>query len=401
MAKIMVIAGGDWQTPIVRTIKKMGHQVICSNLYEDSPAFKYADYGEVANVLDKDANLEIAQKHMPDAVLTDQSDLAVPTVAYVAEKMGLKGIGEDKAKLFTNKYMMREFCEKNGFPYPKYKLCSSYAEAVVFLGDVLKGRAIIKPVDSQSSRGIHVVHNVEELEVAYPDALQYSNSMNAVLLEEYIDGKEFTVDGIKTNEGYWVTAISKKNHYAYNPSIAQELLFSHYDCDKEYEYDELRNINKEMVLKMDLPFGLTHAEYKYMNGQYYLIEIAARGGGTKISSDIVPIMSGINTNEILIDTLLGKERSVDVSYINDVCAMLGFFDFKPGRVKAIEGVKTVQTYSGVQDIGLNLKPGDSIENAKDDRSRVGYYILWASNYEKLRELEKKVKDTIRIVYEGE
>ena len=42
----------------------MGHFVICSNLYEDSPAFVYADVCEVANVLDKEKNLEIAKKYM-------------------------------------------------------------------------------------------------------------------------------------------------------------------------------------------------------------------------------------------------------------------------------------------------------------------------------------------------
>lgn len=54
MAKIMVIAGGEWQCPIVQTAKSMGHTVICSNLYEDSPAFTYADVGEVADVLDRE-----------------------------------------------------------------------------------------------------------------------------------------------------------------------------------------------------------------------------------------------------------------------------------------------------------------------------------------------------------
>lgn len=399
MARVMVIAGGDWQCPIVKTAKKMGHQVVCSNLYEKSPAFAYADFGEVADVLDKETNLKIAKKYMPDAVLTDQSDIAVTTVAYIAEKLGLKGIGEDKAKLFTNKYEMRKFCEEKGFPYPKYKLCSSYEEALKFFSESIEGPAIIKPIDSQSSRGIHIVHTAEELWGNYQDALKYSNAMQAILVEEYINGKEFTVDGIKTSAGYWVTAISKKNHFAYNPSVAQELLFSNYD--EEYDYDALRRINKEMVLKMGMPFGLTHAEYKYMNGKFYLIEIAARGGGTKISSDIVPIMSGVNTNEVYINLLLDKEQEIKISYDKDIYAVLGFFDFKPGKVKAIKGIEKVKKYVGVKDIAINVKPGEYVEYAKDDRSRVGHYILWASGYERLRKLEAEIKSTIEIIYEGE
>ncbi len=53
MAKIMVIAGGDWQIELIKKAKSMGHFVICSNLYENSPAFLYADACEVSDVLDK------------------------------------------------------------------------------------------------------------------------------------------------------------------------------------------------------------------------------------------------------------------------------------------------------------------------------------------------------------
>ncbi len=77
MAKIMVIAGGDWQIELIKKAKSMGHYVICSNLYEDSKGFRYADAGEVADVLDKEANLTIAKKYMPDAVISDQSDIVI------------------------------------------------------------------------------------------------------------------------------------------------------------------------------------------------------------------------------------------------------------------------------------------------------------------------------------
>ena len=71
MSTIMVIAGGDWQIELIKKAKSMGHYVICSNLYKDSKGFKYADLGEVADVLDKQKNLEIAKKHSPDAVISD------------------------------------------------------------------------------------------------------------------------------------------------------------------------------------------------------------------------------------------------------------------------------------------------------------------------------------------
>ena len=57
MERVLVIAGGEWQTPLVKKVKELGYEVVNSNLYENSPAFAFADFCEVADVLDKKKNL--------------------------------------------------------------------------------------------------------------------------------------------------------------------------------------------------------------------------------------------------------------------------------------------------------------------------------------------------------
>lgn len=392
--KIMIIAGGDWQSPLVKKAKAMGHYVICSNLYEDSPAFPYADACEVANVLDKEKNLEIARKYMPDAVITDQSDIAVPTVAYLNHQLGLRGIGEEKAALFTDKSLQRQFCKEHGFASPDFRVCHQVEEAAEFLQQHKK--IIIKPLDSQSSRGVYTVENREELERYFQDTLSYSNREKAILAEEYVDGVEFTVDGIKCEDRYQVLAISEKQHYPENMNVARELFFG--NTNTKFDYDQLRQVNTRMVMAMGLPFGVTHAEYKYMNGQYYLIEIAARGGGTKISSDIVPIMSGIDSNEALIRMALGEQVDLPEADRSEIYASLKFLGFRPGRVKKIEGIEKICKMPGVVDLGLNFREGEEIQPMRDDRSRQGYYIAWAKGEQALRELQQKVEENLQITY---
>lgn len=392
MARVMVIAGGTWQCPIVKLAKNKGHYVICSNLYEDSPAFEYADVGIVANVLDKKKNLKIAQKYKPDAVLTEQTDIAVSTVAYLAEQLGVKGIGNEIAARFTNKYLMRKFTDEAGFTSPAYTLCHTAEEARRFL--LKTGKSIIKPLDSQSSRGVHIIDFPEQVDAYFEDCIQYSNIEKAIIMEEYIDGVEFTVDGLKTEDEYYVTAISEKEHYDYNASVASRLFFS--QSNARFNYDELRRINTAMVQKMELPFGITHAEYKYKDGNFYLIEIAARGGGTRISSDIVPLMSGINSNEIYLDILLDNEIKI-VPGKKHACAVLGFFDFRPGKVIEISGLNEALEIPGVVDIGLEIAVGDNLGQAQDDRSRCGYYIIYADSKEELEEKERNLKSKVKVI----
>lgn len=388
----MVIAGGDWQCPIVKLAKEKGHYVICSNLYENSPAFKYADVGLIANVLDKKKNLEYAKQYKPDAILTEQSDIAVTTVAYLAEELGLKGISSKIASRFTNKHLMRTLTEEAGFISPSHALITNLQDAKQFKQAVAK--CIIKPLDSQSSRGVYIINEINDLDIFFEDCIRHSIHEKAIVMEEYIEGTEFTVDGLKTEDDYIVTAISEKKHYEHNPNVASRLFFSP-DNDK-YDYKKLIQINTEIVKTLGLPFGLTHAEYKYMNGSFYLIEIAARGGGTRISSDIVPIISGINANEIYLDILLGNKPNIIINKKHDF-AVLGFFDFMPGLITSIQGVDTAKSIPGVVDVQLEVNVGEKLDSANDDRSRCGYYIIYGDTKTQLEERESLVKKNVKVI----
>ena len=124
-----------------------------------------------------------------------------------------------------------------------------------------------------------------------------------VIAEQYITA-EFTIDGVFVNGKHHSLAISKKDHFAYNSNIASELLFS--NQDDQYDYDVLRRTNDQLMNLAGNVIGLTHNEYKYQDGVFYLIEMAARGGGTCIASDIVPMISGVDNYMLYIDQALGK-----------------------------------------------------------------------------------------------
>ena len=401
MAKrLLIVAGGTWQVPLIKKAKKQGYEVVNSNLYKESIGFEYSDFGEVADVKDMDKNLEIAKKYHVDGVATDQSDIAVPTVAYVAGKLGLPTIGEKMAKLFTDKFLMREFCKKHHFLYPEYRLCDSEQEVISFLREI--GKIIIKPEDSQSSRGVHVIEKEEDVYQFFSDTCQYSRNGRSVLAERFIEGTEFTVDGIMTEKGHMSLCISEKKHFDYNESIASELFFSH--TNAVYDYRELRKVNDALIDATGLPFGITHVEYKYEKGNYYLIEMAARGGGTKIASDIVPIMSGIDNYAYLLSCVAGEPCKVsydDYEKIitnNERCAVLKFLDINTqGRpVKFIGGFEDIKSDPHVIDISLEFAEGDIVGQAEDDRSRVGYYIAYEESREKLLSLMDKIHHTLKI-----
>ena len=398
--KIMVIAGSKWQIPITKRISAEGHLPYVVNLYEDSPAFEYAYKSGVMDILDREACLKFAVENEIDAVISEECDIAMPVVAYLAEKIGSASQGTDKVPYFTNKFKMREFCKEHGLKYPEYRKCKSLEEAREFFVQ-LNSKMIIKPLDSNSSRGVYTIESIEEIPELFEKSMSFSKVEKCVIAERYIEGTEFTIDGIKTPEKHYTMAISEKKHYPHNKNIAYELYFSH--KNDKFDYDKLREVNDKYINLTGLPFGLTHAEYKYENGEFYLIEIAARGGGNLISAEIVPVMTGIDNYKYLLECTLGnvhnEEFVIDDNLCNR-CAVLHFFDVDGagGRVKEVILPELFNDEKVIQ-WELNFSVGDTIEKAQDDSKRIGYYIAYAESKQKLDDMIKDIDSQFKIIYE--
>ena len=403
MEKVLVICGGEHQIKLIKKVRELGYVVCNTNLYENSPGFQYAHETGVIDVLDKETNLEFARNHGVDAVISDQSEISVKTVAYVSESLGLPSITPETAELFTNKYEMREFCKQYGFDYPKYKLCDCVEDAITFIKEN-NCKSIIKPISSFSSRGVFTVRNEEDIRTHYAESASFSKD-GKVIIEEYIEGTEFTIDTVISNGKPYTLGVSEKSHYDYNENIANALLFSYHNDN--YDYDQLRALNMDLLIKTGIPFGLTHSEYKYCNGKFYLIEMAARGGGVYIASIILPFLSGVDNYRIYIESALGHRpplTDLDIRTLIDSnkhrVAKLGFFEFdiKGETVKSVNGLESL-VQDGILAYNFPVKPGDVIKKADDDSTRIGFYIIGADDMLELNRIESDIKSSVIIEWE--
>ncbi|MCM1215130.1 MAG: ATP-grasp domain-containing protein [Lachnospiraceae bacterium] len=396
---VIVLSGTKWQIPLVKKLRTKGYRVVVFNLLPDSPAFQYADDYRIVDILNHDECLKAAEAYHPSAFMSDECDIAVPSVAYLSEKMGLISIGTEMGELYTNKYKMRFFGQEHGFATPVFYKCGEVEEAVQ-LFRAFGRKMIMKPVDANSSRGVYSIACEKDIEEHFEDTIRFSKIEKSVLLEEYIEGTEFTVDGIKTQKGHLSLAISEKKHYTYNENIACSLYFS-YKNDR-FDYDRLRSINDRFVELSGLPFGLTHAEYKYKDGRFYLIEIGARGGGNLISASIVPLITGVDTYDYLIDKTLGKKCKEEIlisEKYRERCAILKFFDVgtAEGIVREIRGEEYLNESRNIVEYAIYCKTGDKIVNAADDSKRIGFYIAYGENRQELDAVIHEAESVFQIV----
>lgn len=394
----MILGGGEFQVPLIKRAKKLGYYVILCDFRDDVEGIALSDKHYLVNTLDSSQLIEVGEKEKPNGVVTN-SEPAFLSMAHAAEKLGLRCMSVDDTKLYKNKFLMREFCHAHGILSPRYKCCKNVEEALDFFNEIQK-KCIIKPLDNSASRGVFSVNSEKDIKLHFDQCITASSADNpAIIIEEYITGTEFTIDGIMTPKGHRSLAISEKKHYEYNENVAYQLLF---DNKNEYfDYDLLRKENDHLVDLTGIPFGLTHAEYKYSNGRFFLIEIQARGGGNYIATDIVPFISGIDSYKEQLKWAVGEEVDADYSYekLSSRCAVLHFFDVpgKGGVVKEIKGLDFLDSLSEQVMYHLNFKVGDTIQQTINDSTRIGWYILKSPNRTDLDEMIRTINNHFKII----
>lgn len=400
MKKILVLPGTQWQVPLIKKIQEMGHQALVVNPDPNAPGMKGADQVLVSDIFDKERVVAFGRDQKIGAVISDECDIAMNLVAELGKTFNVPTLDEESAALYTDKFLMREFSKKHGLRYPEYKFCKTVDDAVALLKEINRP-IVIKPLDSNASHGVFKCTTEEEVRKHFDESMSFSRVEKSVLAERFIVGTEFTIDGVKTPHGHYTMAISEKKHFAHNESIANELLFSHYN--PRFDYDKLRATNDAFVMKSNLLFGFTHAEYKYEDGEFYLIEIAARGGGNMISSCITQYMTGYDTYRYLVECATGNVHDEDFSLrpeYKDRAAVLKFFETPGGggKVREIKGLEFIENEPDIKHYRLNFKIGDTIENALNDSVRIGFYIVCSENMQKLREVINNVEKNFQIIY---
>ncbi len=399
MSKIMVLPGTEWQVPLIERIKECGHEVYIVNPVRNLGVYELADHNFDSDIFAIGDIEQYARKHSIDAVISDECDIAMPVVSEIGRRLNLNTLSCEAASLFTDKFLMREFCKMHGLKSVEYKLCRTVADAIAFIRELGKP-IIIKPLDSNASHGVFRADNEEDVLAHFEESMSFSRVEKAVLAERYITGTEFTIDGIKTPHEHFTLAISEKKHFKHNINIANELLFTH--SSDQFDYEKLKATNDAFVLNSPLLYGFTHAEYKYEDGEFYLIEIGARGGGNMISSLITQHMSGYDSYKYLIDCSLGKVTDSDFSIDSqhkDKATVLKFFSTPHGggKVSAIEGIDYLNSEPDIRAFRFNFKIGDEITDAKNDSARIGFYIACSENIDKLRGVMESVENRVGII----
>lgn len=397
MKKIMILGAGVYQLPILQKAAEMCEVILVAPVV--SQDFKeYADKIYDLDLRRQDEILEIAQKEKIDGIITDQTDIPVRTMAYVADNMGLPGIGYDTACLFTDKGKMRQKLEELGIPVLPNKTIQSLEEAVRFF-ESLEGAAIIKPADNQGSRGVYKISSRMELEKYFASSKSES-STGQVVIEKYAEGREFVVEAMSLNYEYQKLILGDTIYFDIENAFAAKKRIFPSNASEEI-CKKVSLLNEKIIKGFGLKQGISHSEYVMDGDEVYLIETAARGGGVFISSDLIHLGTGLNTEEFLIGIALGELSAMpEVQKDQCHCGYMAFY-LPQGTVKSIQGIESIKNYDFVhRNILYTIHTGMQIGTIEDKTSRFSI-IVSGKSAEELEEHMEQIRKTLLIEVDTE
>lgn len=299
--KIAVIGANEPLIPFYRQAKALGYVIIGIAIEKGAVCKKYCDRFYPISFADKNAVIDVCRKEKVDGIISFSLESALPTVVYVAQKLGLVSNSEECIKLTQSKFAQRQTLEKAGIPVPKYYLIESRAD----LDKVdCHFPVIVKPVDSGGSQGICKVEDKAKLEEAYNYAISYSRSSKAII-EEYIDGREFSVEFISHQGKHYFLQITDKVTSGAPRFVEMQ---HHQPADIPASiWERIKTMVADALTALKIENSASHTEIKWnSNDELFIIETGARMGGDYISSDLVRLSTGYDFVEGAIKLAVGK-----------------------------------------------------------------------------------------------
>lgn len=311
MKTLAIIGASYLQRPLVEKAKEMGLRTICFAWPEGAVCKDICDTFYPVSITEKEEILRLCCEERIDGICTIASDVAAPTVAYVAEQMGLTGNSYEASLRAHDKYAMRVALSEAGVECPKFT-CVNGFERIRGLEDEgmselvlseLSFPLIVKPTDRSGSLAVTKVEKNEELLPAVKKALEVSMAHEA-MIEEYIEGREISVEMISCRGTHYALQITDKEttgapHFvelAHRqpsdlPAAMQEHIFA---------------ITRRALDALGLTEGASHSEYKITGeGRIVVMEIGGRMGGDFIGSDLVRLSTGYDFVQGVIEVALG------------------------------------------------------------------------------------------------
>ena len=381
---------------LIRAGHELGLYVIVASHDRDDrkvPA-EHLAYADEVHVVDTNQDDQVARlvydlhaRHPLSAVLPG-FEYYVPLAARLGWDLGLPSLDPRVALDLRLKHRMRQALARQGVPQPRFAWIRAEGEVAPALERVGLP-CVVKPVDMAGSllvrkalkpeEALEAVRRIQRRRLADLDR----PVLGEALIEEYVEGPEYSVEGFVEAGRLRVVCITSK-FLGPEPYFVEA---GHIVPAGIAEADHGRVV--AYVARVAAALGLTrgpfHAEVRCTRSGPLLIEIAARLGGDRIP-DLVRLALGVDLYRIAYQSQLGlPAASIGRP---GACASAGILFFLPGADRDWSRLLQI----GPGDFNRRIRAihmtsaGSPTTEARSFADRLGHVMVTGSSYDDTRGL---------------
>ncbi|MDQ3346757.1 MAG: ATP-grasp domain-containing protein [Acidobacteriota bacterium] len=321
-----------------------------------------------------------AARHRPIDGVLPLGDRPVPLAARVAGALGLRGNPPHAAQASANKTLARSRFASAGLPVPWF--------VEVPPGDAEDPRiqypCVVKPVGLSGSRGVIRADTPAQLEAAFVQvrALLARKDVRAartgledtILIEGFIEGREFAVEGVLTAGSLRAFAIFDKPDPLDGPYFEETIYVTPSALPLAQQAAILEQVQRA-ASALGLTNGPLHAECRVGSQGVFMLEVAARpiGGlcARVLQFDASPSVGRVPLEEILLRHAAGGDIS-GYKRESQAAAVMMIPIPKRGILKQVEGIELASAVPGIEEVRITAKTDQLLERLPEAGSYLGF-----------------------------
>lgn len=396
--RLLVLAAGLLQVPVIKKGKELGYYVIAADRDSNAVGLRFADKAICADITNADEMLRIAVAEQIDGVIHPCSEVSMSVMGRINDVLNLSGVSEEAAIKATNKHLMREAFVQHKAPSPLSFCFADSDEAWEVFQSELKSDAILKPSRNSGSRGIHkIAHGISnnEFKTFFEHSLSESRD-KSVMLEQFIDGPEFSVEIIVWQGN--ITALTVTDKKTTGAPHFVELGHSQPSQFSENEVKIITEAATTGVRALGVDNCACHAEIKLQKddsaSSAYIMEVGARLGGDFISTVLTELSTGVDMVAAAIKCAMGEEPDL-TPHIEKHGICIRYFCPQPGKLMSIQNLAVLDN-PAVYEYELYVSTGDIIPTVTSSLSRSGHVIVTAPDVRQAVEIADSIVNSVHF-----
>ncbi len=375
---ILVFGVGPLQKSIIDRAKMMGLYTVGIDPAEDAKCRNEVDAFEIVSGQDFEGTCAVIDKYGIDAIVTAATDKPLVMMARVAEKYHFPFYSVETAQWSTDKFQMKQRFLEGCVPCAKGRLVKSADEV-----DDFDSPVIVKPRDNSGSRGVKFCRSQEELKASMDEAFEVSR-LDTVLVEEFIEGQEYSVESLHYQGKSEVIQFTEKDTTAFPYNV--ELGHKQPANLTNEQQDNIRAVIAKIAECLKFDNCPSHTELKINERGIFVIETSPRLGGDYITSVLTPLSTGVNMEDQLLCIALGLPVNTE-HCVKQASSGVCFISLPQGKIKEIDhSIDTVPTWSGIHDFEFKLSVGNKVNPITSSLNRYGHFIVSATDRTTLDQL---------------